>query len=396
MSTDTTENGCEKNQKLLYILNIAPRINNFSHASMLASQETDMEFHIAGHWSYASSKERLADEERHGIKIHQIDFIRTPYHPGNINAYLQLKALVEKEKYDVIHCNTPIGGMLGRLAGKKCKVKKVIYQAHGFHFYKGAPLLNWLLYYPVEKWLARYTDALITINQEDYALAKRKMKLRNGGKVYYVPGVGVDIHRFSNAAINKGAKRRELGIPEDAVLLLSVGELNHNKNHETVIRAIADMNVHYIIAGQGELQQHLETLIDELNLRDRVKLLGFRSDVKELYEAADIFVFPSFREGLSVAVMEAMASGLPCVASKIRGNTDLLGSGEGGFLCNPHNASVFAEKINLLAADAALREQMGSANLVAIRKFSTETVIRQMQDIYAAELLTPFKQCEMR
>jgi glycosyltransferase involved in cell wall biosynthesis len=213
------------------------------------------------------------------------------------------------------------------------------------------------------------------------------MKLRNGGKVYYVPGVCVDHHKFSKATIDKAAKRRELGVPEDAVLLLSVGELNDNKNHETVIRAIADINVYYLIAGRGDLQQHLENLIEEQNLRDRVKLLGFRSDVKELYEAADIFVFPSFREGLSVSVMEAMASGLPCVASRIRGNTDLLEKTEGGFLCDPNDASDFAEKINLLAADAQLREKMGSANRMAIQKFSTENVIREMQSIYAAELL---------
>ena len=376
-----------KRKKFLYILNVAPRVNNFSYTSMFAAQETEMEFHIAGHWSYTSPKEMWADEERYGIKIHQIDFIRTPYHPGNIKAYLQLKELVKKEKYDVIHCNTPIGGILGRIVGTLCKTKKVIYQAHGFHFYKGAPLVNWLLYYPVEKWLARYTDALITINREDYELAKRKMKLRNGGKVYYVPGVGIDSKKFSNAMLDKWTKRRELGIPGDAVLLLSVGELNNNKNHETVIRAIADVNVYYIIAGMGELHQYLENLIDTQNLHERVKLLGFRNDVKELYEAADIFVFPSFREGLSVAVMEAMASGLPCVASRIRGNTDLLENTNGGFLCDPHDVLDFAEKINILASDTQLREAMGSSNRLVIQKFSTETVIQEMQNIYAAELL---------
>jgi glycosyltransferase involved in cell wall biosynthesis len=275
---------------------------------------------------------------------------------------------------------------MGRLAGRKNNCK-VIYTAHGFHFYKGAPLINWLLYYPVEKWLARYTDALITINQEDYDLARRKMKLRKGGKVYYVPGVGIDSEKFGKASIDKGAKRRELGIPEDAVLLLSVGELNQNKNHETVIRAIADMNVYYVIAGTGESQQYLESLIDTHNLQDRVKLLGFRNDVKELYEASDIFVFPSFREGLSVAVMESMASGLPCVISRIRGNVDLIEDGVNGFLCDPRNALEFAEKIALLANNAELREKMGRTNRMVIQQFSTDIVIQKMQDIYAAELL---------
>lgn len=322
------------------------------------------------------------------VDFYNAEIYRNPFNLKEVwRAYKNACNELKKGDYIGIHCNTPIGGLVGRLAGKRCGISKVIYTAHGFHFYKGAPLLNWLLYYPVEKWLAHYTDALITINQEDYVLAKRKMKLRNGGKVYYVPGVGVDNRKFSRAAIDKADKRRELGIPEDAVLLLSVGELNNNKNHETVIRAIADMNVYYIIAGQGALQQHLENLIETQNLQNRVKLLGFRTDVKELYEAADIFVFPSFREGLSLSVMEAMASGLPCVASKIRGNTDLLANGEGGFLCDPQNASEFAEKLNLLAANAALREKMGRTNQITIQKFSTETVIKEMQSIYAAELL---------
>lgn len=373
--------------KILFISNISSKISSFVTASISAAHNLNIDFYQTANWQSASKEQKFADEQEYAIKINSIPISRNPFAVANLTAYKELVELIKREEIDYIHCNTPVGGLLGRFAGRKCKVKKVIYQVHGFHFYKGAPLLNWLLYYPVEKWLARYTDALITINHEDYALAKRKMKLRNGGKVYYVPGVGIDFHKFGNATIDKAAKRRELGIPEDAVLLLSVGELNNNKNHETVIRAIADKNVYYIIAGQGALQQHLETLIGELNLRDRVKLLGFRSDMQELYKVADIFVFSSFREGLSVAVMEAMASGLPCVASKIRGNTDLLENTGGGFLCDPHDASDFAEKIELLAADVELREKMGRANLMAIQKFGTETVIREMQDIYAAELL---------
>ena len=161
-----------KKIKLLYILNVANKVNNFSYTSMLAAQELGFEFHIAGNWSYESDEERMDDEERYGIKIHQVDFVRTPYHPGNIKAYKQLKSLAQKEQYDVIHCNTPIGGVLGRIIGKQLNVPKVCYQAHGFHFYKGAPKVNWIIYYPIEKWLAKHTDALITINKEDFELQK--------------------------------------------------------------------------------------------------------------------------------------------------------------------------------------------------------------------------------
>ena len=159
-------------KKMLYILNIASRVNSFSYTSMKAAQELGFEYHIAGNWGYANDEERISDEKKYGIHIYQINFIRTPYHPGNIKAYQQLKKIVEREQFDLIHCNTPIGGVVGRLIGKSCKIPTVIYQAHGFHFYKGAPFLNWILFYPIELWLANYTDVLITINQEDYQRAK--------------------------------------------------------------------------------------------------------------------------------------------------------------------------------------------------------------------------------
>lgn len=374
--------------KILFISNISSRISSFVTASISAAHNLDIEFYQVANWQNSAKTQISAYEQEYDIKIKSVPISRNPFAITNLTAYKELVELIKQEKIDYIHCNTPVGGMLGRLAGKKCKVKKVIYQAHGFHFYKGAPLLNWLLYYPVEKWLARYTDALITINQEDYELAQRKMKLRNGGKVYYVPGVGVDIHKFSKATIDKAAKRRELGIPEDAVLLLSVGELNNNKNHETVIRAIADMNVYYIIAGRGELHTQLENLIDTLKLNDRVKLLGFRRDIKELYEAADIFVFPSFREGLSISLMEAMAAGVPIVASRVRGNVDLIEDSVNGFLCDPQDADGFADRILKILGNPDLAEEFRSNNLQKIKCFDTSIITEQLQNVYY-EVIAP-------
>lgn len=368
-------------QKVLFVTNIANKIGSFTAASLQAAKAVGIEFHMVARWKVdAETMQQLQKE--HGVFLHHIDLERSPYSLRNRKAYKQLVKLIKDEQIDYIHCNTPTGGILGRLAGKKCKVKKVLYQVHGFHFYKGAPKKNWLIYYPVEKWLARYTDALITINQEDYALAKAKMKLKKSGPVYYVPGVGIDVRKIENVQTTKVKKRQELGIPSDATLLLSVGELNKNKNHETVIRAIAGLNVYYVIAGKGPLEPRLKALIDELNLTDRVKLLGFRRDIYELCKAADIFVFPSFREGLSISIMEAMASGLPCVVSRIRGNTDLIEEGQGGFLCAPKDSAAFAAAISRLASDADLREKMSRHNLERIKDFDTSVVIEQMTKIY--------------
>ncbi len=375
-------------KKLLYILNIAKRVNNFSYTSMLAAQELNIEFHIAGNWSYASDEERIADEEKYGIKIHQIDFVRTPYHPENIKAYKQLKCLVETEKYDFIHCNTPIGGVLGRLIGEKCNVEKVIYQAHGFHFYKGAPKINWLVYYPVEKWLAHYTDALITINSEDFELAKAKFKLRKNGKVYYVPGVGIDTSQYNLSEKSREEKRRELGLGEDDVALISMGDLIERKNYATAICSISETNdpkLQYFICGKGPEEENLKELAESLGVTKQIHFLDFRSDIKELLVAADIFLFTTKQEGLPRSMMEAMASGLPCIASKIRGNTDLLDGTEGGFLCETTDTAAYAEKLKLLANDKDLREVMGKNNLIAIQKFSTETVNEELRKVYEAE-----------
>lgn len=374
--------------KLLYILNIAKRVNNFSYTSMIAAKELGWEFHIAGNWSYSSDEDRVADEKQYGIKIHQIDFFRTPYHPGNRKAYSQLRDLVRREKYDIIHCNTPIGGVLGRIIGKQCDVKKVIYQAHGFHFYKGAPKLNWLLYYPVEKWLAHYTDALITINQEDYELAKNKFKLRDGGKVYYVPGVGIDTSQYNLEDKHRCEKRAELSLSETDIALISMGDLIKRKNYSTAIQAIAEgknPNLQYFICGKGPEEANLKSLAEKLGISSQIHFLGFRSDIKELLAASDIFLFTTKQEGLPRSMMEAMASGLPCIASRIRGNMDLLDGTDGGFLCEPTDVSDYVDKLNLLASDAEKRSKMGMNNLLTIQKFNIETISEETRQIYDKE-----------
>lgn len=313
-----------------------------------------------------------------------IPFQREPLRFENLRCYKKLKSIIDEGGFSIIHCHTPVGGVVGRLAAREARKTgaRVIYTAHGFHFYKGAPIKNWLLYYPVEKFCSYFTDVLITINKEDFDLAQKKMKAKC---VEYVQGVGVDLRKFSNSTIDKVAKRRELGVPENAVLLLSVGELIARKNHETSIRALADIDAHYLIAGEGELHQRLQGVIDELGAGDRMKLLGHRNDVCELYKAADVFAFPSFQEGLPVSVMEAMACGLPCVASNIRGNTDLLADTEREFLCPPDNVSEYSEKIKILISNAQLREKIGRDNMNAVEKFGLEAVSNKMRNIYNAE-----------
>lgn len=322
--------------------------------------------------------------QENGVILHQIDFVRSPYNiPANIKAYRQLKNLMVKEKFSGVHCHTPMAGALARLAANATRTKPVLYTAHGFHFYKGCPLKNKLIYQTAETFLARYTDAQITINQEDYAAAQ-KFPLR--GKAYYVPGIGVDVKKISSVQVDRATKRAELGIPEDAFVFVSVGELNENKNHRTVIRAFVktDMaNSYYLICGEGELKQEHLKLAEELGVSDRVRFLGFRTDVSEILRACDCFVFPSFREGLSVSLMEAMAAGLPCIASRIRGNVDLLPDSR--YLFEPSDETTLCQ----LMCDVVDGVQVGqecTRNKKILEQYDVRNVSKQIEKIYT-ELL---------
>lgn len=314
--------------------------------------------------------------------IYQVDFSRSPLSFDNIRAYGQFKKLIENGNYDIVHCHTPNASVVTRLVCNRFRKKtglKVFYTAHGFHFYKGAPVLNWLLFYPIEKFCSHFMDKLITINKEDYELAKNKFKVN---EVYYVPGVGIDLSKFENIQVDRNAKRKEIGVPEDAILLLSVGELNENKNHQIVINAMAEMkepSVHYAIAGFGDKREYLISLSKELGVEDCVHLLGYRKDVAELYKASDVYVLPSLREGLNVSVMEAMASGLPCVVSKIRGNVDLIDE-RGGECFNAYDRDNFSQQIKKIIISE--RSELSAYNKCKIEKFEVSNVIAEMKKIY--------------
>lgn len=314
-----------------------------------------------------------------------IPFERNPLKPGNFCAYKKLKELIDSGNYDIIHCHTPVGAMLARLAARGARKKgtRVIYTAHGFHFYKGAPLLNWLVYYPVEKWLSRYTDTLITINQEDYAAARKF----HAKEVRYVHGVGVDTQKFG-AAIDRAKKRAELGLQEDDFALLSVGELIPRKNHQVVLRALSELqksgkleNTVYLICGRGVLREQLESLARELDISKVVRFLGYRNDISEICAACDLFVFMSKQEGLPVALMEAMACGLPCVCSKIRGNTDLIRDGENGRVAADTPQTV-ADAIIGLREQPRERTCFSEQARADVKLYDIQTVKREMYEIY--------------
>lgn len=315
-------------------------------------------------------------------------FERSPFSPNNVSAYFQLKKIIDSGNYDIIHCHTPVGAALTRLAARAARKKgtKVIYTAHGFHFYKGAPLLNWLIYYPIERFLARFTDVLITINQEDYNRAKSF----KAGKVEYVAGVGIDLKRFSRNQLNRDDKRKELGLSKEDFLLLSVGELIDRKNHAIVIEALEELKkrgiidrVHYLLCGQGLLAEQLKKQVVDLGLEKHVHFLGYRNDIDSLCNCSDAFVFMSEQEGLPVALMEAMACGLPIICSRIRGNTDLIRNRENGLFADNNPFSV-ADAIESYMSNERLKSQCAEQAIIDIKKYDISQILKDMNSIYSS------------
>lgn len=363
-------------KKVLFTATVIIHIKSFHLPYIKWLKEQGYEVHVAAKNDFISEPCIIPNCD----KYYDIKFARFPFSKTNIKAYKQLKKLIQENNYEIIHCHTPVAGVLTRLAARNNKNTTVIYTAHGFHFFKGAPLLNWLIYYPVERFCARYTDKFITINKEDYGRAKQ-FKLRKNGKLYYVPGVGIDLDEIENIKVDIKKKKAELGIQENTHVLLSVGELNKNKNHETVLQVLSklkDKNFIYLICGRGVLKEYLERKIQELHLENKAKLLGYRSDVIEILKIADLFIFPSKREGLPMSVIEAMATGLPVIASNVRGNRDLIAKEK---LFEPDDAAALTNLIKnqLEAIENKELKKVAYANL---EQYSLKNVLKQMAEIY--------------
>ena len=320
-----------------------------------------------------------------GCKVYDIPFSRSPFSKNNLKAYKMLKQLVETEHYDIVHTHTPNASMIARLACRKVRKQgtRIFYTAHGFHFFKGAPLKNWLMYYPIEKICARFTDVLITINKEDYALAQKKMHAK---KVCYVPGVGIDLEKIRAVHVDRNEVRKSIGVPEESVLLLSVGELNVNKNHQIVLKALAKLNnknVHYVIAGLGDQNENLLNLAKNLGVEKQFHLLGYRTDVPAIAKSSDVFCFPSHREGLGLSALEAMSCALPLITSNVHGINDYSQNDVTGYKCSPDDIVSWVDKIKILVEDSSKRKQFGNNNVQIVAKYSMQNILQRMKEIYA-------------
>jgi glycosyltransferase involved in cell wall biosynthesis len=342
-------------------------------------------------WTQDKVDELVKFFKNKNILYHQIDFSRSPKDIKSfISSYKQLKKLVMEEKFDFIHCHAPIPSVIARMVAHKTKTK-IMYTAHGFHFFKGAPLKNWLIYYPVEKFYSHWTDVLITINKEDYNRACKKFHAK---KVLYIPGVGLDTIKFEQIKADKISYRQILCIPYNAFLLISVGELHDRKNQRIIIEALHVLNnpnIYYIAVGKGQLYDEYMKLIKEYKLENNVKLLGFRSDIGELCKVSDCFVHPSVREGLGIAPLEAMACGLPLISTYINGIKDYTEDGVSGCcIMDPLSVDEMVAAISKMYSDSLFRETCAANNLETVKRFDiteTEKIMKETYEYITSELV---------
>lgn len=367
-------------KKVLFVATVVRmHINLFHNPYMEWFQEQGWQVDVAANNDYENPKDCYIPN---CDNFYCLPFERSPFKINNLRTYFLLKKIINENNYDIIHCHTPMGSVIARLAALNSRKKgtKVIYTAHGFHFYKGAPFINWILYYPIERLLSFKTDILITINREDYYRAKKfHMK-----RLEYVHGVGLDLNKFK-VSNNKAEVRKSLGLQDSDIFAISVAQLIKRKNHIVLIEAVKKLNnpyFHLFICGDGVQYDYLDKKIHEFDLENQVHLLGFRKDIYKLCSNADLFMLASLQEGLPVAVMEAMACGLPIICSNIRGNDELIDVGKGGFLNSPDDVDGFVDSIQTCLDYKFDEESMKSHNLTKIKNYSLPVVLKEVTDIY--------------
>src|SRR5699024_10984899 len=359
--------------KILYITTISNTVNAFliPHIEMLINKGFSVDI------ACQITKEIDPKLTKLGCKVYDIPFQRNPLSFKNYRAYKNIKKILNTEDYDLIHTHTPVASTISRLVSKSFPDIKVFYTAHGFHFFKGAPLKNWLIFYPIEKYLSKFTDTLITINQEDYEIAKKKFY---ANEVFYIPGVGIDLDKFNSA--NEKIKyelRNKKGFKKNDFILIQVGELNANKNQRMLIEAIELIkddipNVKVLLVGKGPLNEEYELLIKNRNLDDIIELLGYRKDINELMTLSDLAISTSKREGLPVNVLEAMATGLPIIVTDVRGNRDLVKDNKNGYIIPIDDTQKLSEKIKKIYQSEELIDKISKDNLENIKSYSLKKV----------------------
>lgn len=378
-------------RKAIIVTSVPSMISQFNMDNIRILQSLGFEvsvatnFHLTGTLDTTRLFDLIETLNEMNVKTYQIDFNRgIGTVKSNVKSYKKLKSIFLKEKFDIIHCHSPIGGVLGRLAAKGTTAR-VIYTAHGFQFFKGGPLKDWILFLPIEKYLSRNTNDIITINRDDYSVAKN---FNNKTKIHLIPGVGIDFKAYQEIIPDKDLikLRQDLGIPDCSKIIISIGELSKLKNHITTIRAIncIDEEIYYLICGVGPEKEILEKEAKKFGIEDKVIFLGYVTRKEPYLQISDLSVFLSKREGLGLAGLEAMASGLPLVSSEIGGIKDYTKDGETGYTQKKPTDYIATKKAieKIFSMNKSELSKMCLNNKRISSFYSKDNVNKMMREIY--------------
>jgi glycosyltransferase involved in cell wall biosynthesis len=366
--------------KILFVASIYRHITTFHIPFLVFFQQRGYEVWVAASGE-KSEKEKL---ENMGVKCIDVDFTRSPFSFSNMGAYLQLKKIAKTQDFDLIHVHTPVASFLTRIAFKNARKGIVLYTAHGFHFYDGAPLINWLLYFNVEKIIRRYTDGIIVMNEEDQ---RNAIKLGyEKEKIFFVHGVGVKIAENKVDSIKLDRLRNELGLKPKDIVVSFVAELNDNKNHQFLLRNWNDIsrrcpNAVLFIIGDGHKAKELQDYVEKQRMSN-VRFLGFREDIPNLLKLTDIITLLSKREGLPRSIMEAMSQKIPCIVTNIRGLRDLTQDKKNGYVINLGEDIELQNAFISLLEDKILRKQMGECSFDLVQPYSIDKVLLEYEKVY--------------
>lgn len=364
-------------KNILYVTTVSRTINAFliPHIRNLVKEGNNVEI--------ACNIDLDISEELSDIKLNKIDFSRKPFSIDNLKAIRQIRKLYEVKNYDIVHVHTPVASFITRYALKD-KLVKIMYTAHGFHFYNGASKLNWLIYYRLEKVASKWTDALITINNEDFKRAKSKFENKRC-KVYKINGIGIDLKNYGKEEFDLKFKK-ELGLEENDFVITVIAELIKRKNHNQIIKAMSRIedksNIKVIFVGNGILLEKIKKEIEEKNLNKNIKLLGYRTDVSKIISISDVIALFSLHEGLPRNIMEGMAQGKAILCTDIRGNNDLIKDGVNGVLVKVNNYMETKNKIEYLFRNKLELNKMGYNSKMMINDYEIKNVLNNMKNIY--------------
>ena len=375
-------------KKVLYVTTVSRTINAFlvPHINMLLNDGYKVDC--------ACSIDKELDKSliKNGVKIFDIPFNRNPLSIANIKAFKELIKIQKENKYDIVHVHTPVASIFGRLLKLRFNNLKTIYTAHGYHFFKGGSKLGWMIYYPIEKFMAKFTDVTININSEDYEITKNKLK---PNETYYLKGVGIDLTKYKLLDENQKAKKRlELGLKDDDFVVIMIAELNENKNQIQLIKALEILknkykNIKALCVGEGDKLNELTQEVKMRGLENNISFLGFRTDINELINISDIGVLLSYREGLPRNIMELMANGKKVIATDIRGNRDLVCNSNVGTLVKVGDYEETAKAIEIYIKEKKSLEEVSSVIMdkeekiiQEIKDYEITKICKELRTIY--------------